>query len=107
MNTPEIKLELDERGIPYKSNQKKAYYADLLIGKDPPLRTAKPVKTRYRANILFDITLTTADGEKHDTQITIHNPQGCMPGSKVCDTDYIMRSVKESLVKRFGRGHAK
>ena len=98
----------DEVGIEYNDKTTSKELQQLLADfKNPEGSEQAPVKTKHNGDITFDIILTTADGEPHETQISIHNPCGCMLASKVNDADYIMRSIKEGLVDRFGRQHVK
>ncbi len=70
-------------------------------------RERRARKTVHNDPIEISMVITTADGEKHEDQITIANPCGCMDKHQVTNPNFIVSSVKAELADRFGANHVR
>ena len=57
--------------------------------------------------ISLSVTLTTPDGKKHESEISVVNATGCMMPWKVNSPAEIMGDVVGALRSRYGDNHVK
>lgn len=99
----ELKKQLTEAKIPFKTNHSKADLQALLDNPPP----APAIKEVGKDEIEIKISLTMFNGDKHKENIVIANASGCIMKSHVNDPTRLFEMINRGLIKEFGLNHVK